>query len=326
MILSNFTQGKKFMPKIITGNELKELLKEGILVENSAIENAEGIKYDFRLGTKLLKSCFNAPIDIEEDLIGVDRQKAVVDPGEVVFILSKERLNLPNNIYIQLSPKRSLSQDGIELLGGLTVDPGYEGYLVFGLRNMAGKPYPLLKDTKIVGANFFRLADDESINECKKPQPIDTFPQRLQDLIDKYKPVNPQNLAEELNSLKKAFEDSQCILTRDVGELKEQITKFAETLQREGIIREHDNKTINEKLSNMGDKMDSLNNSSIVHSERLNTLKDIDMRTRNIEDALTGSKIRNEIGTKAKTIILTAFIAVITTVVAGAILYHLGLI
>lgn len=114
----------RFMAKIITGLELKELVSEGKVIQNADINCAEGIKYDFRLGSKLLKSYFGDPIDIETDLLTVDeRNKAVVEPGEVVFVLSKERLSLPKDIYIQLSPKRSLSQDGIELLGGLTVDP-----------------------------------------------------------------------------------------------------------------------------------------------------------------------------------------------------------
>lgn len=143
------------MSKVITENTIKTWIREGRVMECGDIDCAEGIKYDFRLGSKFLKAYFGRVMDYEEDLrTAEDKRKAVVEPGEVVFVLSKERLNLPPNIYVQLSPKRSLSQDGIELMGGLTIDPGYEGYLVFGLRNVAGTPFNLSPGTQIVGANF----------------------------------------------------------------------------------------------------------------------------------------------------------------------------
>ena len=72
----------------------------------------------------------------------------------MVFVLSDERLQLPPNIFAQLSPKRNLSQCGIELLCGLTVEPGYEGFLVFGLRNITESLFVLKPGMKIVDAIF----------------------------------------------------------------------------------------------------------------------------------------------------------------------------
>lgn len=113
-----YISGGKHMAKIITGSELRKLIQDGEILQNADVNCAEGIKYDFRLGSKILKSYFGTSIDIETDLKSAEeKSKAVVDPGEVVFVLSKERISLPKDIYIQLSPKRSLSQDGIELLG-----------------------------------------------------------------------------------------------------------------------------------------------------------------------------------------------------------------
>lgn len=77
---------------------------------------------------------------------------------------------------MQLNPKRSMSQDGIELLGSLTVDSKYEGYLVFWLKNVAGKPYKLRVGTKIVDAKFFRLSESESIDDDDIPSSIEDFP------------------------------------------------------------------------------------------------------------------------------------------------------
>ena len=157
----NTREGNLLMSKVITEKEIKNWIESGTNIQEGSLDCAEGIKYDFRLGSKFLKAYFGRVMDYETDLKSAeDIRRAVVEPGEVVFVLSRERLVLPRNVYAQLSPKRSLSQDGIELMGGLTIDPGYEGYLVFGLRNVAGTPYPLAPGTKIVGANFFELSND----------------------------------------------------------------------------------------------------------------------------------------------------------------------
>jgi len=331
MVMFTSDKGGRRMAKIITGAELKSLIENGEVLQNADIRCAEGIKYDFRLGSKLLKSYFGDPIDIEKDLVTVDqRNKAVVEPGEVVFVLSQERISLPKDIYIQLSPKRSLSQDGIELLGGLTVDPRYEGYLVFGLKNVAGKPYKLRVGTKIVGANFFRLSDGEEVEEDNAPSSIEDFPQRLQELIDKYEPVNPQNLAEELNNLQKAFEDSQSKLTDDVKYLKKQVDDFAQELTREAVKREQETRLLTSKLEHVEEKVSAMTKENIIFGERLSnvgdTLKSIDERTKTLSEELIGKKAVKKVTGNVKTIVVTAIITVVTGVIVGAILYYLRLI
>lgn len=326
-----YTRGGKYMAKVITGAELRKLIEDGKILENADIKCAEGIKYDFRLGSKLLKSYFGDPVDIEKDLVTVEeKNRAVVEPGEVVFVLSKERISLPKDIYIQLSPKRSLSQDGIELLGGLTVDPKYEGYLVFGLKNVAGKPYKLRVGTKIVGANFFRLSESESIDDEDVPSSIEDFPQRLQELIDKYEPVNPQNLAEELRNLQKAFEDSQNKLTKDVEYLKKQVENFVQDLARESIKREQETKLLTGKLENVESKMSDLTKDNILFGERMSnmgdTLKNIDERTKILNDELVGKKAVKKAASNITSLIAGAVIAIVTGVIVGAILFYFKLV
>lgn len=331
-IMCAYTRGGNYMAKVITGAELRKLIEDGEILENADIKCAEGIKYDFRLGSKLLKSYFGDPVDIEKDLVTVEeKNRAVVEPGEVVFVLSKERISLPKDIYIQLSPKRSLSQDGIELLGGLTVDPKYKGYLVFGLKNVAGKPYKLRVGTKIVGANFFRLSEEsEVIDDDEVPSSIEDFPQRLQELIDKYEPVNPQNLAEELRNLQKAFEDSQSKLTKDVEYLKKQVENFVHDLARESIKREQETKMLTGKLESVENKMNDLTKDNILFGERManmgDTLKNIDERTKVLNEELVGKKAVKKATNSVISVIVGALITIVTGVVVGAILYYFKLI
>lgn len=122
------------MPKIISEQDLKEMIRSAEYLTDGVEEDVEGIKYDFKFGCRFLKAYFTVPRNYGE-LSSDELQHTFVEPGEVVFVLSKEKLKLPDDIYIHLTPKRTLAHDGIELLGGLTVDPSYEGYLVFGLYN-----------------------------------------------------------------------------------------------------------------------------------------------------------------------------------------------
>lgn len=320
-------KGDKGMPKVITEKEIKAWIQEQKVIVGGQTDCAEGIKYDFRLGKKFLKAYFGRVMDYETDLKSADDiRKAVVEPGEVVFVLSEERLALPSNIYAQLSPKRSLSQDGIELMGGLTIDPNYEGYLVFGLRNVAGTSYPLIPGTKIVGANFFELAEDEVIDERKKPVSIVNFPEKLLTLIEKYKPVNPQNLERELSDLQKAFHESQGKLGEDVCNLNDKVGEIAKDLLKESTKREQENKALNDRFSLVESQLKDIGNKSVEHDIKLSTiqgeLEGIKSDTSEIKREVIKANAEKGIKGKIVTMIVTMAITFIITVLAGVIVAY----
>lgn len=318
--MSNTHEGYGDMSKVITENQIREWVQKGTVIENGDLLCAEGIKYDFRLGTNFLKAYFGRVMDYEKDLKSAeDMRKAIVEPGEVVFVLSRERLVLPSNVYAQLSPKRSLAQDGIELMGGLTIDPGYEGYLVFGLRNVAGTPYPLDPDTKIVGANFFELAKDEMLSEYKKPTSIESFPEKLLTLIEKYKPVNPQNLELELKELQKAFRESQGQLGEDVRGLKEKVGKIASDLLIESTKREQENKTLSDKFSSLEVQLRELDSKTVKTDLKLDRLQEDIQKIGESTNEINNNIIKKnaEAGVKGK--IVAIFTTFLVTVLAGVI-------
>lgn len=262
------------MAEILSEDELIKVVTNSQYIENGTEEDVEGIKYDFKFGNRFLKAHFSVPRNYNE-LSGEELKYAFVEPGEVVFVLSKEKLKLPNNIYIQLSPKRSLAHDGIELLGGLTVDPLYEGYLVFGLYNVSGTTFKLTQGIKLVGANFFRLSENEIPRRVgKKPNSIYDFPERLQQLIGKYKPVNPQTISEELKKLQFAFNDSQDRLNSNIQEINQTITEMRKELTNEISKREQESIRISEQLSGLQRKMEIIGDNTIRNEENVNALKD----------------------------------------------------
>lgn len=250
---------------IIGEKELKQFVQDGEIIQNGDISGAEGIKYDFHLGTLFLKAGFNTPKTYEE-LNAKDA--AIVEPGEVVFVMTAERLQIPFDMSIQLHIKRKLSHEGINLLGGTCVDPGYNGYLIFGIHNVAGSNFKLKPGRKLVGATFSRLSDGEVVeNPSQIPQAIETFPDELVDLIEKYRPVNPQVINSRLNDLQSRLDKDRDDLLKKMESVDQKVDQLDQKVDSrfEGIekkfdvqINSIDDKIVN-KISDLDTKVSSMN-------------------------------------------------------------------
>lgn len=216
------------MAKIINESRLKEAIKNQTFIINGKEQNVEGIKYDFRLGRRILKGKYNNPIDYDK-LPEEEKKNMVVEPGEVVFVLTEERLNLPANINAELRHKRKISHEGIMTLGGASIDPLYEGYLLIGLHNFSSENFPLRPGKKIIAATFYEL-EKEEMDKFKKPLPvIDDFPDELVLMIKKHYPISIQSVIERLNKLKIEFSD----LRERLYNKEEWFDRFEENLEKQ---------------------------------------------------------------------------------------------
>jgi len=81
-----------------------------------------------------------------------------LSPGAYGGVISLERLVLPADICARIGSKRALSYDGVILLTGSLVDPGYEGHLLFGLYNASQRRVLVRQGRKICNIVFERLA------------------------------------------------------------------------------------------------------------------------------------------------------------------------
>lgn len=141
------------VPGIVNQDRLKALVAEKVVIRNGDPSSIEGVKYDFRIGPSFLKSRFRRPIEFDR-LQDIDSLSgAEIEPGEVVFVMTEEQICLPTNMMIVLTHKRKIAYDGILILGGLSVDPGYEGPLLIGLYNFSSRPYPLTQGRKLSRAS-----------------------------------------------------------------------------------------------------------------------------------------------------------------------------
>jgi deoxycytidine triphosphate deaminase len=217
------------MAVMITGDDLRNAVTEGALIASGDLSCAEGVKYDFRLSQRILKAKFRRPINAGELSVS-ERRDLIIEPGEVVFVLSEERLTLPSDVIAQLSPKRKLSHAGILTLGGFTIDPGYEGHLLVGLFNLSATPFDLIPGKKLVGATFYRLTADE-LGEFPPPgEPLDDFPDELIQVMQKYQPMASQAVFDQVKQL-----------AGDLRALQTEIRSHDEWYKRfEGLLEGHD--------------------------------------------------------------------------------------
>jgi deoxycytidine triphosphate deaminase len=186
------------MAKMVTGIELRHAVEQQTFIQGGDPRCAEGVKYDFRLSSRILKAKWGQPVDMDN----MPKEDLFIQPGEVVFVLSQERLNLSSDMIAILSPKRKLSHEGILSTGGLFIDPGYQGRLLVGLYNFSSSPWPIIAGKKLIAATFYRLVDTEQGDFPAPPPALDEFPDELVKVIREYEPVAVQAVSSGLESLR----------------------------------------------------------------------------------------------------------------------------
>jgi deoxycytidine triphosphate deaminase len=220
--------------EILAAEDLLSAVEKGTFIKDGRKESCEGIKYDFTLSNMALTVDSKGPIDIDQE-----KEKAVIKPGEFAFIITKESLALPENIYCQLSTKRKLSLEGIILLGGLIIDPKYEGKLVFGLYNLSSHDFLLRSGKKLIAGVFYRINQNIDI----RPDPINDFPDELIKLMLDSKPNSINAINVVLEELKAEIQTIKRQITYDdqwktdfqkgMSDLQELVTTISKKLDTE---------------------------------------------------------------------------------------------
>lgn len=260
------------MAKILTESEIQEIVAAGEIIENGLDESVEGIKYDFHLGTQILLAGARQ-LDTEK-LSEAERAELALEPGEMAFALSEERLNLPNNIKVELSHKRKLSHCGILVGGGFCVDPLYKGWLVFLIYNFSSTRFPLRPGNKIIAGMFYRLDANEISKVRKEPYPIEAFPDEVVALMREYSPFSPKQFDNAIDMLERRF--SKLEETIREGErwrnefrdglkaLENNIAKLTNGLQMEQELRKSADDDLKSRQESVEEKLDEIKTSVTI--------------------------------------------------------------
>ena len=200
------------MSTVISNENLKRIVSEGEIIKKGSVENCKGMKYDFTLSDRFLKAKSGQPLDYDKLSVDDKKKYAVIKPGEVVYVLAKETVSMPKDIYAQLTPKRNMGEIGINVHCALFIDPEYEGVLVFGLYNYSSMDFHFTPGRTFASAVFYKLEDGETFeyNQGKSPKAIWDFSPELINTISKYEPIGFQNLSDRVHSVEntvKSLED-----------------------------------------------------------------------------------------------------------------------
>lgn len=138
---------------ILIDKEIQDAIERNWLISKDTFHTSslEASSYDIRVGAKGVVGGEGVEIDIR-------KEPMELGPGGYGGIISYEKLWLPDNVCARIGSKRALSYDGVILLTGTTVDPGYEGHLLFGVYNASQRKVIIRPNKKICNIVFERLA------------------------------------------------------------------------------------------------------------------------------------------------------------------------
>lgn len=177
----------------------------------------------------------------------------------------------PHN-YLK-APKRALSYDGVILLTGSTVDPGYQGHLLFGLYNASQRRVLIRSGRKLCNIVFERLS-----SAPEKLAPTDTnlmagsFPDAFLDRIanmdvlpwmqisERVKQI--EAITKDIIDLKARYDDvlqpirdltaNVSSLTQDVSSLASQTKAIAKDVESVNSLVTENNRQIAQLTANLG--------------------------------------------------------------------------
>jgi deoxycytidine triphosphate deaminase len=140
---------------IIGCEEILKLIKqEPPLIENVEEKNVQPSGVDLRvkciyklksggyLGVNERKT---PEVEIACGKIG---EKYILKPNEFVLVETMEKVNMPKDLVAFILPRSSLFRCGVSLHTAV-VDPGFQGTLTFGMKNLGKFPFEIEVGSKI---------------------------------------------------------------------------------------------------------------------------------------------------------------------------------
>lgn len=158
---------------VLGRSKLEQCLREGVFVDGTWSEdNLRGAGYDLRIACDYLilpngrRYWENGPKGRQK------REKPfVLKPGQVAFVSSVEELEMPDDLSGNIAVKFRKALDGILVMGGFLVDPGYVGRLHFQLANIGREPFVVIpEETSIAALQLLTVDGSAEVESHPAPQ------------------------------------------------------------------------------------------------------------------------------------------------------------
>jgi deoxycytidine triphosphate deaminase len=278
-----FSDDPKLNSSILSDKEINDYVSRGYLIHKDTFNSSslEASSYDLRVGGKGIIGGEGIEIDL------VQEKTLEIPPGAYAGIVSFEKMNFPKNICARLGSKRALSYDGIILLSGSIVDPGYEGHLLFGLYNASQKKVHIRYGRKICNIVFEKLAIEPEKEVQTEPNLINgNFPDAFMDkmanmdvlpwmqISERVKQI--ENITKDIIDLKARYEDVlQPIkdLTNNVKTLRDTVSEVSNQTEMLTKDMQSANKMVEENNRQISQLTNGLN---LLTDKYSSSLKEMD--------------------------------------------------
>lgn len=141
---------------VLVDTNIKELVSQGkLIIENYKEENVGPVSYDVTIDKIIVE---------EEEVINYK-----LEPKEYIFIKTREKFSIPNNLSGRVFDKNSLLRIGLDV-SKITYFPGHTTYLFLRVFNMSNTTITLEQGFKIAQIGFEELkeAPDVTYDKTKK--------------------------------------------------------------------------------------------------------------------------------------------------------------
>lgn len=163
---------------IFNGNDIKKLIEEKNIIENSDINYIGSSSCDISMGSSFLKIKktfktidLSKPEEVENMYEKVEIKDSYnLKPHECIFVVLNEKIKMPRNIVAHIRPRTSLSRLGI-IINFQHINAGYEGILNLSMINLSPNTYKIRPGMRIGQIVFEELTDgitDDLIYENEK--------------------------------------------------------------------------------------------------------------------------------------------------------------
>jgi dCTP deaminase len=137
---------------LLSDSQIRQSIKDGVFslepFEESCLQPAS---YDLRVGRYAFASSLREKVDLSQK--GILR----IEPGEFAVIETLEKTEFGNQIAAQLGLRSEYARQGLLMLSGPQVDPGFRGVLIVRLINLAPIPIVLAYGSPFLTMQFFHL-------------------------------------------------------------------------------------------------------------------------------------------------------------------------
>lgn len=140
---------------MLLSNEIERFCKNGLLIEKEDYDRSQlrPAAYTLRIGDYYVDS------DGNRGRLTEKHDSFVMRPNSIVFVSTKERLNLPFYIAARFNIRVEWVYKGVLLGTGPQVDPGFKGFLSCPLFNLTDRPIPIRRADNFATIDFERTTD-----------------------------------------------------------------------------------------------------------------------------------------------------------------------